>query len=102
MSLATRSAIVLMSELAGTVRMPYSRTSSASGSALSSVTGALFEMIAPTMLKAVTRMLGLRFLPETNWAKPTVPPAPGMFTTCTPEARPSCSSACCIARAAWS
>ena len=46
-------------------------------------------------------MVGLRFLPETNWARPTVPPAPGMFTTCTPEASLDPAQRL-LAAAAWS
>ena len=39
---------------------------------------------------------------ETNWARPMVPPAPGMLTTWMPLARPPSCSALCMARPVWS
>ena len=40
-------------------------------------------MMAPTMIWPPTSSVGVRFLAVTNWARPIVPPAPGMFTTWT-------------------
>ena len=38
----------------------------------------------------------------TNWARPTVPPAPGILVTWTLFAAPEATSADCIERAVWS
>ena len=55
------------------------------------------------MIRPLTRIASpLPFLPVTNWASPIVPPAPEMFWTWTPKARPAVCRASCMARAVWS
>ena len=76
-------------EFAGTTMTRYSLVSRAIGVTWSRVTGALLVRIAPTMTKPLT----ISWLPSplalfTNWAMPMVPPAPGMFVTCTLFAAP--------------
>ena len=82
--------MVLIGESAGTTISSYSPVSRASGVTLARVTGDLLVRMAPTMTSPPTRIAS-PFLPllVTNWARPTVPPAPPMFSTCTPEASPS-------------
>ena len=46
--------------------------------------------------------LPLPFFEVTNWARPIVPPAPGIFVIWMRDARSSCWSASDIARAVWS
>src|SRR5690349_19517782 len=58
---------------------------------------------APTMTKPLTIIwLPSPLAPLTNWAMPTLPPAPGTLVTCTLRATPEATSACCIERAVWS
>ncbi len=70
-----------MGESGGTTMAVYSPVSRASGVTWSSVTADLLVTMAPSMIWPPTRIVGERFLAVTNWARPTVPPAPGMFTT---------------------
>ena len=93
----------LSGESAGTTTSSYSPVRRASGVTLARVTGDLLVRIAPSMTRPLTRMAS-PFLPrpETNCARPIVPPAPPMFSTLTPEASLSASSAAWMARAVWS
>jgi hypothetical protein len=73
------------------------------GVTCSNVTGALLVRMAPIMTKPLTmRVLPSPLDPVTNWAMPTVPPAPGTFVTCTLFAIPDWVRTCCMERAVWS
>ena len=92
-----------MSELAGTTITSYSPVSRAIGVTCSSVTGDWLVRIAPSMTRPpIISALPWPSLPETNWARPIVPPAPGMLTTWMPLARSASCSAFCMARPVWS
>ena len=92
--------MVLIGPSAGTTISSYSPVSRASGVTSSKVTGALLVRMAPTITSPPTRMASPFFFSlVTNWARPMVPPAPAMFLTWMPEARPPSWSAVCMARA---
>jgi hypothetical protein len=100
-SAASRSFIVLCGEFAGTTTTSWSAVRRAIGVTSASVTCDLLVSTAPTMVMPIT----IIWLPSplawfTNWARPTVPPAPGTLTTCTLFAPPVAVSTCCSERAA--
>ncbi len=81
----------MIGESAATTSGWYSPVSRAIGATWSSVTGDLLIAIAPIMPRPITSRLGLREPLVTNCARPMVPPAPGTFWTCTPDASLSAS-----------
>src|SRR5262245_51312620 len=100
---SARSLAVLIGELAGTTMTWVSSVSRAIGVTWSRLTGDLLVRMAPTMTKPLTMSwLPSPLAPLTNWAMPTVPPAPATLVTCTLRAIFSATSACCIDRAVWS
>ena len=66
-------------------------------------TAACVVRAAPTITCPPTRRAApLPRSPVTNWARPTAPPAPGLFRTSTSPTSPLFRSALRIARAVWS
>ena len=87
----------------GTTTTSNSSVSEAIGVVLVSETADSLKTIAPTMTSPVTSSAdSVRGGSLTNRARPTVPAAPGTFSTCTARTSPSASSTRCIARAVWS
>ena len=100
-SAAARSLIVLCGEFAGTTTTSGSPVRRAIGVTASRPTGDLLVRIAPTIVMPITiSWLPSPFALLTNWASPTVPPAPGTLTTCTLLAAPVAVMTCCSERAA--
>ena len=98
-----RSASVWWGEFFGTTTTSGSPVSRAIGVTLVRFTGELLVRIAPTMVMPPTRSWSSA--PRAccaNCARPTVPPAPGTFCTCTLRALPDLTIASCSARAALS
>ena len=88
-----------MSESAGTTKMSCSPTSRATGVVCSSDTGEPVVRMPPTRAKPTTSPAWPRCRPVMNCARPTVPPPPATFATCTFETRSLSCSTLCIARA---
>ena len=82
LELATRSASVLIAELAGTTITSYSPVRRAIGVVWSRLTGDLLVMMPPTITRpSPSAHRRCRDYLLTSWARPTVPPAPAMFST---------------------
>ena len=92
----------MIGDFAGTTMASGSAVSRAIGVVWSRLTGDLLVRMAPTMTKPFTRSWLGSPLALTNCARPTVPPAPGTFVTCTFLALPEAVRACCMERAVWS
>src|SRR3546814_13672922 len=92
-----------MSDEPRTTITSYSPVSRAIGVTWSRVTGDWLVRMAPTMTSPLTiSALPSPFLRSTNWASPTVPPAPPTFSTWTEPATPDACIDSWIERAVWS
>ncbi len=84
LNVATRSAIVLCGEDAGTTTTRYSLVSRAIGVTIVRSTGLFCSAMPPTItMPPIISALGSPFALLTNWARPSVPAAPPLFSNCT-------------------